>query len=133
LNRLTFPTVCVFVNEGCRLGKYLDLEKVARILPSYWRGRIADVLKPCLQGMVDCAYDQPTVFGFLRPGNGKTSIVAHGDGQTLSCVLQNIDRVRIFWKVLERFTEDLRCCENFVSSTQIEGRCQKCCGISHGN
>ncbi|XP_031558081.1 polycomb protein SCMH1-like [Actinia tenebrosa] len=126
LNRLSFPTVCVYVNHGCKIGQFLDPEKVSRLLPPYWRGRISDVLKPCLQGIVDCSYNQPTVFGFLRPGTGKTCIVARGNGQKLSCMLQTIDRVRIFWKVLDRFIEDLRCCENFMSSSQINGGCNKC-------
>jgi len=86
-------------------------------------------MQPLLQGIVDCAYDQSIVFGFLRPGSGQIKITAKvGKGQKLSCRLQTIDRVRLFWRVLEKLLENLQCCDNLICGRKIKGLCPLCNG-----
>ena len=49
----------------------------------------------------------------------------HGH-DTFSCCLQNVDRAAIFWNVIARFSDNLRCCKNLFSSTKVQGTCTKC-------
>ncbi|KXJ23692.1 polycomb protein SCMH1 [Exaiptasia diaphana] len=124
------PTVSLYVNHGCLTGRYLNKSKVAK-LKQKWFGKCSEIIQPLIQGLVNCAHDQKTVFGFLKPGTGKTKITARGEGfETLSCSLQNIDRVKIFWRVLEKFLENLQCCENLISSNKVQSSCKKCRGKS---
>ena len=118
-------TVQVFINHSCHSGPYLNPAKVAG-LPSCFRGSVANVARDCIQSVVNAAIEPKVVFGFLKSGNGRTRIVAKSGGKTLSCVLQHIDRVSIFWRVLEKFSDNLQCCENLFCGEHMAGPCPKC-------
>lgn len=45
---------------------------------------------------------------------------------TYQCCLNNIDRVSTFWRVLEQFSDNLRCCPNMFSSTESRVACTRC-------
>ena len=118
-------TVQVFINHSCEAGPHLSSAKVAG-LPTCFRGTVLNVARDCIQSVVNAAVNPEVVFGFLKPGNGKTRITAKGSKRTLSCTLQNIDRVAIFWRVLEKFSDSLQCCENLFCGERITGPCSKC-------
>lgn len=118
-------TVQVFINHACEAGPHLSAAKVAG-LPTCFRGTVLNVARDCIQSVVNAAVEPEVVFGFLKPGNGKTRITAKGSKKTLSCTLQNIDRVAIFWRVLEKFSDNLQCCENLFCGERITGPCSKC-------
>ena len=118
-------TVQVFINHACEAGPHLSSAKVAG-LPSCFRGTILNVARDCIQSVVNAAVEPKVVFEFLTPGKGKTKITAKSGKQTLSCFLQNIDRVSIFWRVLEKFSDNLQCCENLFCGEHIRGPCAKC-------
>lgn len=122
---VTSHTVQVFINHACEAGPYLSSAKVAG-LPTCFRGTVLNVARDCIQSVVNAAVDPEVVFGFLKPGNGKTRITAKTGKRTLSCTLQNIDRVAIFWRVLEKFSDNLQCCENLFCGERITGPCSKC-------
>lgn len=118
-------TVQVFINHACEAGPHLSSAKVAS-LPSCFRGTVLNVARDCIQSVVNAAVDPEVVFGFLKPGNGKTRIMAKTGKKTLSCHLQNIDRVSVFWRVLEKFSDNIQCCENLFCGERITGPCHKC-------
>ena len=118
-------TVQVFVNHACSPGPYLSPAKVAG-LPSCFRGTVLNVARDCFQSIVNAGLEPVTVFGILKPGNGKTKITVKNGKQTSSCFLQTIDRVSRFWCVLDKLAENLQCCENLFSGERIAGPCSKC-------
>jgi len=118
-------TVQVFINHSCFPGPHLSPAKVAN-LPSCFRGTVLNVARDCFQSIVNAGIDPATVFGLLRPGNGRTKITVKNGKQTLSCCLQTMDRVSRFWCVLDKLAENLECCENLFSGERITGPCVKC-------
>lgn len=118
-------TVQVFINHACEAGPHLSAAKVAG-LPSCFRGTVLNVTRDCIQSVVNAACEPSVVFGFLRPGTGRIKISAKNGKQTLSCFLQCIDRVSVFWRVLEKFSDNLQCCENLLCGERITGPCPKC-------
>lgn len=118
-------TVQVFINHSCFPGPYLSPAKVAG-LPSCFRGTVLNVARDCFQSIVNAGVEPVTVFGFLKPGNGKTKITCKNGKETLTCFLSTIDRVARFWCVLDKFAENLQCCVNLFSGERITGPCSKC-------
>ena len=59
-------------------------------------------------------------------GRGSCVVTAICEGTTYQCCLDNIDRVSAFWRVLEQFADNLRCCQNLFSSTEFGSRCSRC-------
>merc|ERR550534_2145393 len=45
---------------------------------------------------------------------------------TYQCCLNSIDRVSTFWRVLEQFSDNLRCCPNLFSSVDYRQSCNRC-------
>lgn len=118
-------TVQVFINHACEAGPHLSVAKVAG-LPTCFRGTVLNVTRDCIQSVVNAAIEPSVVFGFLRSGTGRIKISAKDGKQTLSCYLQVIDRVAVFWRVLEKFADNLQCCENLLCGERITGPCPKC-------
>ena len=48
------------------------------------------------------------------------------DGVAYQCCLNSIDRVSTFWRVLEQFSDNLRCCPNMFASTEARLPCTRC-------
>ena len=53
-------------------------------------------------------------------------INAVSDGQVYNCYLPNVDRVSTFWKVMEQFCDNLRCCSNLISGFELQSKCPQC-------
>ena len=69
-------------------------------------------------------------------GRGNCVITAVCDGVTYKCCLNNVDRVSSFWKILEQFADNLRCCPNLFGSAEIHTACTLCgrqSGSAFGN
>lgn len=121
------PTVCVFVNQQCSCGPYLDPSKIGQLPRQLGPGSMNRVLREAVQACVDCALSEKSVFGLLRRGDGKVVINAHFDGEPHTCRLPPVDRVSAFWTCLENLLEELLCCENLYSSQPLlQGACTKC-------
>ena len=118
-------TVQVFINHACFPGPNLSPAKVAG-LPSCFRGTVLNVARDCFQSIVNAGAEPVKVFELLKPGAGKTKITVKNGKQTLTCFLQSIDRVSRFWCVLDKFAENLKCCENLFTGERISGPCPKC-------
>lgn len=118
-------SVEVFINIDCYCGPYIELAKLKRLSRVY-NGDMVKVLKNILEDVITCAIDPKTVFGFLKPGRGNCVIKAICDGVAYQCCLNSIDRVSTFWRVLEQFSDNLRCCPNMFSSTESRLTCTRC-------
>ncbi len=59
-------------------------------------------------------------------GRGNIVINAECDGVVYKCYLSNVDRVSTFWKVMEQFGDNLRCCSNLISGFQLQATCPLC-------
>ncbi|XP_065057114.1 polycomb protein Scm-like isoform X2 [Rhopilema esculentum] len=117
--------VDVTVNSGCNPGPYMDTKKVSSI-PTAYKGDIGVVLKAILEDLIRCAYDPKTVLGFLKPGRGNIVVNAIADGVVYNCYLSTVDRVSTFWKVMEQFCDNLRCCTNLISGFELQTACPQC-------
>jgi len=117
--------VDVHINSCCYAGPYLDPERVSSLSSTY-KGYIGFVLKAVLEDLIRCAHDQKTVFGFLKPGRGNILINAVSEGKIYNCHLSNVDRVSTFWKVMEQFCDNLRCCTNLLSGFKLQSTCPQC-------
>ena len=53
-------------------------------------------------------------------------ISAVSDGMAYNFHLSNVDRVSTFWKVMEQFCDNLRCCSNLVSGFHLQSTCPQC-------
>ncbi|XP_077540541.1 polycomb protein Scm isoform X1 [Haemaphysalis longicornis] len=121
------PTVCVFVNQQCSCGPYLDPSKIAQLPRQLGPGSMNRVLREAVQACVDCALNEKSVFDLLRRGEGKVVINAHFDGAVHACRLPPVDKASAFWTCLENLLEELLCCENLYSSQPLlQGACTKC-------
>ncbi|XP_066924748.1 polycomb protein Scm-like isoform X1 [Clytia hemisphaerica] len=118
-------SVEVFLNLECYCGPYIELNKL-KSMQRIYNGNMVTVLKNVLEDVIRCAIDPKTVFGFLKPGRGNCVIKAICDGVTYQCCLNSIDRVSTFWRVLEQFSDNLRCCPNIFSSTESRLPCTRC-------
>ena len=43
-----------------------------------------------------------------------------------NCHLPSVDRVSTFWKVMEQFCDNLRCCSNLISGFELQSTCPQC-------
>jgi len=59
-------------------------------------------------------------------GRGNILINAVSEGKIYNCHLSNVDRVSTFWKVMEQFCDNLRCCTNLLSGFKLQSTCPQC-------
>ncbi|XP_029648082.1 sex comb on midleg-like protein 2 isoform X1 [Octopus sinensis] len=123
-------TVCVYINRSCNPGSYLNPRKVQQLPLHYGPGTLHRVLREVAQGCIECGNHEQTVFNLLKDGTSKIIVTANNGNKTYTKRLPSAFKISDFWSYLEGMMEELGCCENFLSSQPLEGRCSKCLKVS---
>ncbi|XP_068608448.1 sex comb on midleg-like protein 4 [Brachionichthys hirsutus] len=98
-------TVCIYINKQANTGPNLDRKKIQQLPDHFGPDRPSVVLQQAVQGCIDSAFQQKTVFTLLTQGYGGEKISATFDGKQhlLSLpVVNSIDYVLRFLKKLCR-------------------------------
>ncbi|XP_029648085.1 polycomb protein Scm isoform X4 [Octopus sinensis] len=122
--------VCVYINRSCNPGSYLNPRKVQQLPLHYGPGTLHRVLREVAQGCIECGNHEQTVFNLLKDGTSKIIVTANNGNKTYTKRLPSAFKISDFWSYLEGMMEELGCCENFLSSQPLEGRCSKCLKVS---
>ncbi|KAL4233031.1 Zinc ion binding [Mactra antiquata] len=119
--------VCVFVKHECKCGPYLNQQKIVQLPLQYGPGVINKVLHDVLKGCLDVASNEKDVFNMIPEGRGKVVITgSHLHISNNTKRVSVVDSKEQFWDLLDKFMDDLRCCENFFSSKPVDVVCLKC-------
>lgn len=116
--------VRVYVNTTCKTGPYMDRELVQKMPSLFGPSVVNRVLRNCVQSLVDAASDRSAVYGMLRQGQGKVYINVPLDTKTVTLRLPNITKESELWTFLEILTEEMQCCQNFLTKACI--KCEQC-------
>lgn len=131
---LNSTTVCVYINRCCNPGSYLNPRKVQQLPLHYGPGTLQRVLREVAQGCIECGNHEQTVFNLLKDGSSKVIVtgtrLSNNGNRTYTKRLPSAFKISDFWSYLEGMMEELGCCENFLSSQPLEGRCSKCLKVS---
>ncbi|XP_056157723.1 polycomb protein SCMH1 [Lampris incognitus] len=106
---LQAPTVCVYLNKYGKAGPHLDQRRILQLPDHFGPGRASSVLQQCVQACVDCAYNQGTVFSFLKAGHGGEVISAYFDQQHHTLTLPTVSSVTYVLRFLEKLCHNLHC------------------------
>ncbi|XP_029685650.1 sex comb on midleg-like protein 4 isoform X3 [Takifugu rubripes] len=119
-------TVCIYINKQANTGPNLDRKKIQQLPDHFGPDRPSVVLQQAVQGCIDSAFQQKTVFTLLTQGYGgekisgvvqrRRSATFDGKQHLLSLpVVNSIDYVLRFLKKLCRSLH----CENLFSDEPI--------------
>ncbi|XP_075459968.1 polycomb protein SCMH1 isoform X2 [Ascaphus truei] len=101
------PTVCIYLNKNGNSGPHLDRKKVHHLPDHFGPARASVVLQQAVQGCIDCAYHQKTVFSFLKHGHGGEVIsVFEREQHTLN--LPAVNSIGYVLRFLEKLCRNLR-------------------------
>ncbi|XP_026951919.1 sex comb on midleg-like protein 2 [Sagmatias obliquidens] len=115
-SKIVMPTVCVYVNKHGSSGPHLDQKKIQQLPDHFGPGPVNVVLRRTVQACVDCAIQNKTVFGFLKPDDrGGEVITASSDGETHSIQLPPVNSASCALHFLEKLCHSLQC-DNLLSS-----------------
>ncbi|KAI4786484.1 hypothetical protein KUCAC02_037089 [Chaenocephalus aceratus] len=106
-------TVCIYINKQANTGPNLDRKKILQLPDHFGPDRPSVVLQQAVQGCIDSAFLQKTVFTLLTQGYGGEKI--SGDHLLSLPVVNSIDYVLRFLKKLCRSLH----CENLFSDQPI--------------
>uniref|UniRef100_A0A3B4FP69 Scm polycomb group protein like 4 n=1 Tax=Pundamilia nyererei TaxID=303518 RepID=A0A3B4FP69_9CICH len=104
-------TVCIYINKQANTGPNLDRKKIQQLPDHFGPDRPSVVLQQAVQGCIDSAFQQKTVFTLLTQGYGGEKI----SGVSFLPVVNSIDYVLRFLKKLCRSLH----CENLFSDQPI--------------
>lgn len=121
-------TLCVYVNNSCECGPFLDPIKVNDLPSRYGPTSLNRVLKSSVQSLVDAGKDPKKVFELIQQeeGDGKVTISATFDSKILTLRLPVVKNSDDYWNFIEILLDKLSCCENFYSKEQLDKKCEKC-------
>ncbi|XP_028675627.2 polycomb protein SCMH1 isoform X1 [Erpetoichthys calabaricus] len=105
---LQAPTVCVYLNKSGNVGPHLDKKKVQMLPDHFGPARASVVLQQSVQACIDCAYQQKTVFSFLKQGHGGEVISATFDREQHTLTLPAVNSVTYILRFLEKLCHNLR-------------------------
>ncbi|XP_028823807.1 sex comb on midleg-like protein 4 isoform X1 [Denticeps clupeoides] len=111
-------TVCIYVNKQVNTGPNLDRQKVMQLPDHLGPARPSVVLQQAVQGCIDCAYHQKTVFTLLTQGYGGEKISATFDGKQHLLSLPVVNSVGYVLRFLKKLCRSLLC-ENLFSDQPI--------------
>ncbi|XP_008050612.1 sex comb on midleg-like protein 2 isoform X2 [Carlito syrichta] len=115
-SKIVMSTVCVYINKHGNTGPYLDPKRIQQLPDHFGPGPVNVVLRRTVQACVDCAFQNKTVFGFLKPDNrGGEVITASFDGETHSVQLPPVNSASFALRFLETFCHNMQC-DNLLSS-----------------
>lgn len=69
-----FPAVCIYINKQANTGPNLDRKKIQQLPDHFGPDRPSVVLQQAVQGCIDSAFQQKTVFTLLTQGYGGEKI-----------------------------------------------------------
>ncbi|KAL2081786.1 hypothetical protein ACEWY4_021604 [Coilia grayii] len=107
-------TVCIYVNKHVNTGPNLDRQKVLQLPDHLGPARPSVVLQQAVQGCIDSAYQQKTVFTLLTQGYGGEKISATFDGKQHLLSLPVVNSVGYVLRFLKKLCRSLLC-ENLFS------------------
>lgn len=68
------PAVCIYINKQANIGPNLDRKKIQQLPDHFGPDRPSVVLQQAVQGCIDSAFQQKTVFTLLTQGYGGEKI-----------------------------------------------------------
>ncbi|XP_043918363.1 polycomb protein SCMH1 isoform X2 [Protopterus annectens] len=101
-------TVCIYMNKNGNLGPHLDRKKVHQLPDHFGPARASVVLQQAVQACIDCAYNQKTVFSFLKQGHGEGVVSAVFDREQHMLNLPAVNSITYVLRFLEKFCHSLR-------------------------
>ncbi|KAK3506607.1 hypothetical protein QTP70_011017 [Hemibagrus guttatus] len=110
--------VCIYVNKQVNTGPNLDRQKVMQLPDHLGPARPSVVLQQAVQGCIDSAYQQKTVFTLLTQGYGGEKISATFDGKQHLLSLPVVNSVGYVLRFLKKLCRSLLC-ENLFSDQPI--------------
>ncbi|XP_064028584.1 polycomb protein SCMH1 isoform X2 [Pogoniulus pusillus] len=116
------PTVCIYLNKSGSTGPHLDKKKVQQLPDHFGPARASVVLQQAVQACIDCAYQQKTVFSFLKQGHGGEVISAVFDREQHTLNLPAVNSISYVLRFLEKLCHSLRS-DNLFGSQPFSHRC----------
>ncbi|XP_030628550.1 sex comb on midleg-like protein 4 [Chanos chanos] len=111
-------TVCIYVNKQVNTGPNLDRQKVMQLPDHLGPARPSVVLQQAVQGCIDSAFQQKSVFTLLTQGYGGEKISATFDGKQHLLSLPVVNSVGYVLRFLKKLCRRLLC-ENLFSDQPI--------------
>ncbi|XP_053700544.1 sex comb on midleg-like protein 4 isoform X1 [Synchiropus splendidus] len=111
-------TVCIYINKQANTGPNLDRKKIQQLPDHFGPDRPSVVLQQAVQGCIDSAYHQKTVFTLLTQGYGGEKISATFDGKQHLLSLPVVNSIDYVLRFLKKLCRSLHC-ENLFSDQPI--------------
>ncbi|XP_049596812.1 sex comb on midleg-like protein 4 [Syngnathus scovelli] len=114
-------TVCIYINKQANTGPNLDRKKIQQLPDHFGPDRPSVVLQQAVQGCIDSAFQQKTVFTLLTQGYGGEKISATFDGKQHLLSLPVVNSIDYVLRFLKKLCRSLHC-ENLFSDQPISQR-----------
>ncbi|XP_061552609.1 sex comb on midleg-like protein 4 isoform X1 [Phycodurus eques] len=114
-------TVCIYINKQANTGPNLDRKKIQQLPDHFGPDRPSVVLQQAVQGCIDSAFQQKTVFALLTQGYGGEKISATFDGKQHLLSLPVVNSIDYVLRFLKKLCRSLHC-ENLFSDQPISQR-----------
>ncbi|XP_054651525.1 sex comb on midleg-like protein 4 isoform X2 [Dunckerocampus dactyliophorus] len=114
-------TVCIYINKQANAGPNLDRKKIQQLPDHFGPDRPSVVLQQAVQGCIDSAFQQKTVFALLTQGYGGEKISATFDGKQHLLSLPVVNSIDYVLRFLKKLCRSLHC-ENLFSDQPISQR-----------
>uniref|UniRef100_A0A3Q0RGR6 Scm polycomb group protein like 4 n=1 Tax=Amphilophus citrinellus TaxID=61819 RepID=A0A3Q0RGR6_AMPCI len=111
-------TVCIYINKQANTGPNLDRKKIQLLPDHFGPDRPSVVLQQAVQGCIDSAFQQKTVFTLLTQGYGGEKISATFDGKQHLLSLPVVNSIDYVLRFLKKLCRSLHC-ENLFSDQPI--------------
>uniref|UniRef100_A0A672ZQK1 Scm polycomb group protein like 4 n=1 Tax=Sphaeramia orbicularis TaxID=375764 RepID=A0A672ZQK1_9TELE len=111
-------TVCIYINKQANTGPNLDRKKIQQLPDHFGPDRPSVVLQQAVQGCIDSAFQQKTVFTLLTQGYGGEKISATFDGKQHLLSLPVVNSIDYVLRFLKKLCRSLHC-ENLFSDQPI--------------
>ncbi|TSL47627.1 Sex comb on midleg-like protein 4 [Bagarius yarrelli] len=125
-------TVCIYVNKQVNTGPNLDRQKVMQLPDHLGPARPSVVLQQAVQGCIDSAYQQKTVFTLLTQGYGGEKISATFDGKQHLLSLPVVNSVGYVLRFLKKLCRSLLS-DSLVDDYHSEPMESKRYSVDHGD
>ncbi|XP_023807719.1 sex comb on midleg-like protein 4 isoform X2 [Oryzias latipes] len=114
-------TVCIYINKQANMGPNLDRKKIQHLPDHFGPDRPSVVLQQAVQGCIDSAFQQKTVFTLLTQGYGGEKISATFDGKQHLLSLPVVNSIDYVLRFLKKLCRSLHC-ENLFSDQPFAQR-----------
>uniref|UniRef100_A0A3P9H2K7 Scm polycomb group protein like 4 n=1 Tax=Oryzias latipes TaxID=8090 RepID=A0A3P9H2K7_ORYLA len=114
-------TVCIYINKQANMGPNLERKKIQHLPDHFGPDRPSVVLQQAVQGCIDSAFQQKTVFTLLTQGYGGEKISATFDGKQHLLSLPVVNSIDYVLRFLKKLCRSLHC-ENLFSDQPFAQR-----------